>query len=290
MDFKSDAQIDAGSVSSGGGGRGGGLAVGGIGGVIVMILSLLLGFNPGDLLGSGGGNGEPQGQGSVNANCKTGADVERDPDCRWPAYMTSLRQYWEQAYKGYKPTSMTTFSGGVQTACGTANSQVGPFYCPGDSKIYIDKEFVGKLLEQLGTQSSYPAEAYIVAHEYGHHIQNLQGSMQRANRQDTGPQSDAVRLELQADCYAGVWAHHAANTVDEDGVRMLEPLTQEDIASGLSAAAAVGDDHIQGEVAGGGIHPESWTHGSSEQRQAWFITGYQKGTVESCDTFAVPKV
>lgn len=279
MDFKSDAQIDAGSVSSGGGGRGGGLAVGGIGGVIVLILSLLLGFNPGDLLG-GGGNGEPQSQGSVNANCKTGADVERDPDCRWPAYMTSLRQYWEQAYKGYKPTSMTTFSGGVQTACGTANSQVGPFYCPGDSKIYIDKEFVGKLLEQLGTQSSYPAEAYIVAHEYGHHIQNLTGVLSRSRDGQTGPTSGATRVELQADCYAGVWLKWAAKNPDD----VIDNITEDDLNKIVDAARVVGDDHIQ-KRSGGGVQPDAWTHGSSKMRKYWTAKGFNSGDPNQCDTF-----
>ena len=280
MDFKSDAQIDAGSVSSGGGGRGGGLAVGGIGGVIVLILSLLLGFNPGDLLGGGGGNGEPQGQGSVNANCKTGADVERDPDCRWPAYMTSLRQYWEQAYKGYKPTSMTTFSGGVQTACGTANSQVGPFYCPGDSKIYIDKEFVGKLLEQLGTQSSYPAEAYIVAHEYGHHIQNLTGALSASRDGKTGPTSGATRVELQADCYAGVWLKWAAKNPDD----VIDNITEDDLNKIVDAARVVGDDHIQ-KRSGGGVQPDAWTHGSSKMRKYWTAKGFNSGDPNQCDTF-----
>ncbi|MGD7732852.1 KPN_02809 family neutral zinc metallopeptidase [Propionibacteriaceae bacterium G57] len=282
MDFKQDAQIDTGSVvggGGGGGGRGGGIAVGGIGGIIMVILALVLGLNPGDLLG--GGSGQPDTQQTSNAQCRTGADVEKNPDCRWPAYMTSLGQYWSQALNGFQPTTMRIFSGGVQTACGTANSQVGPFYCPGDQKIYIDDDFVGQLLQQLGTQQSTAAEAYIVAHEYGHHIQNLTGVLARSQDGQTGPLSNGVRVELQADCYAGVWFKWAAQNPDD----VIDNITQDDLARIVDAARVVGDDHIQ-KQSGGGVNPDGWTHGSSAQRKFWVSKGFNSGDPNQCDTFS----
>jgi predicted metalloprotease len=143
------------------------------------------------------------------------------------------------------------------------------------------------LAQQYGSSAGPLAEMYVVAHEYGHHIQNLTGVFDRADRSGTGDDSDSVRVELQADCYAGMWAGDAATTVDPDtGVTFLEPITREQLADALSAAAAVGDDHIQAQ-SGGGVNPDTWTHGSSEQRQRWFTTGYEQGTLEACDTFAV---
>lgn len=281
----------------GGGRRGGGLAIGGGGGcllLVVLIIYMLAGGDPGALLGGSQPQPGPVAEGEKLDECDTGQDANERDDCLVQATIESADSLWAQlapdAGIDFVEPGGRVFSGQVNTGCGPATSDVGPFYCPADASIYVDVSFFGELESRFGSDGGQLAKIYVVAHEYGHHIQNLEGSMQRADRSQTGPQSDAVRLELQADCYAGVWAHHAANTVDEDGVRMLEPLTQEDIASGLSAAAAVGDDHIQGEVAGGGIHPESWTHGSSEQRQSWFIKGYEEGTVQSCDTFSVPEV
>lgn len=277
MDFKQDAQINTGSVTSGGGGRGGGLAIGGIGGVIMLVLALVLGLNPGDLLG---GSGQTDDGAGSTSECRTGADVERNPDCRWPAYMTSFEQYWSQALNGFQAPTMVTFSGGVSTACGQASSQVGPFYCPGDNKIYIDTAFVGQLLSQLGTQSSYAAEAYIVGHEYGHHIQNLTGVLASSQDGKTGPTSNAVRVELQADCYAGVWFKWTANNPND----IIDNITQDDLNRIVDAARAVGDDHIQ-QQSGGGVRPDGWTHGSSQMRKFWVNKGFQTGDPNQCDTF-----
>lgn len=279
MDFKPDAQIDTGSVlGGGGGGRGGGLAIGGIGGVIVLVLALVLGLDPGALLGGGSTTNDP---GTSNSQCRTGSDVQSNPDCRWPAYMTSMGQYWSQALNGFQAPTMRTFSGGVQTACGSASSQVGPFYCPGDQKIYIDTEFVGQLLKQLGTESSYAAEAYIVAHEYGHHVQNLTGVLARSQDGQTGPTSNAVRVELQADCYAGVWYKWAAQNPDD----IIDNITQDDLNRIADAARAVGDDHIQSQ-SGRGVQPDGWTHGSSQMRKFWLQKGFSTGDPNQCDTFS----
>ena len=280
-----------------GGGRGGGIAIGGGGGcllLVVILVYMLMGGDPGALLGGSQPQPGPVAEGGTLEECQTGEDANQRDDCLVQATIESADSLWAELAPAsgiqFVEPGGQVFTGQVQTGCGPATSDVGPFYCPADASIYVDVTFFDELEGRFGADGGQLAKIYVVAHEYGHHIQNLEGAMNRADRSETGPQSDAVRLELQADCYAGVWAHHAANTVDENGVRMLEPLTREDISSALSAAAAVGDDHIQGEVAGGGIHPESWTHGSSEQRQTWFIQGYEQGTVESCDTFSAPQV
>ncbi len=187
---------------------------------------------------------------------------------------------------GYTRPRVQLFQGQVDTRCGPATSDVGPFYCPVDQTAYFDTDFFDVLKTQFGSSGGPLAQEYVVAHEFGHHVQNLEGVLGRAQQDPQGATGAGVRTELQADCYAGVWAHYAAITKQEStGVPFLEPLNDKDIADALSAASSVGDDRIQ-QSATGRVNPESWTHGSSAQRQKWFTTGYQTGDPAQCDTFA----
>lgn len=306
MTFNPDAEIRSGNTTraSGGGrlpsGRGGkGIALGGGGGcllLVIVVIYALMGGNPLELLGAGTTTTSqgPVAEGGALEECRTGEDANTRDDCLVQATVESADSLWSRLAPesgiDFAEPQATVFSDSVQTGCGPATSAVGPFYCPADATIYVDTTFFASLQDRFGADGGQLAKMYVVAHEYGHHLQYLSGDMERVDRSETGPQSGAVRLELQADCYAGVWAHHASTTTDDAGVAMLEPLTEDDIDSALSAASAVGDDHIQEEVAGGQAQPESWTHGSSEQRKAWFLTGYQEGTVASCDTFSAETV
>ncbi|WP_109471418.1 neutral zinc metallopeptidase [Ornithinimicrobium cavernae] len=299
MTFKENARLDTGQVRGGGGGRrggGGGLAAGGgIGGIIVLVLYLLFG---GSLGGGGtGSSGSPWNFGASEvstsgegvsedfSHCQTGADANEHQDCRVIGTVNSVQAFWTSAWSQYQPAQTVIFSGTVQTGCGTANSQVGPFYCPLDSQVYIDVSFFDQL-EQMGGDGGSLSQMYVVAHEYGHHVQNLNGVLGRAQQDPQGPESGAVRVELQADCYAGVWVAHADGTrLGQEDTAILEPITQDQIQSALSAAEAVGDDRIQEQMQGR-VTPENWTHGSSEQRQKWFLTGYETGDPNQCNTFA----
>lgn len=311
MTFNPNAEIRSNNVARAGGGGGGfrprgggggrrggsGLKIGGTGGcllLVVLVVLTLMGVIPSDLLRGLSGQQGPVAEGGSLDHCLTGAEANERDDCLVQATVESGDSLWSQlgpaAGLDFVEPQGRIFDGSVQTGCGAATADVGPFYCPADMTLYVDVSFFDSLSSQYGADGGQLAKMYVVAHEYGHHIQYLSGAMERADRGQTGPQSDGVRLELQADCYAGVWAHHAANTTDDEGNAMLSPLTSEDIESALSAASAVGDDHIQGEVAGGQVRPETWTHGSSEQRRSWFTTGYEQGTVEACDTFGADRV
>jgi len=301
MSFNDNVQLDTSQVSGGGGGGRGGMVIGGgLGGIILLVLALIFGINPGDLPGSGtdtGGNGQVESAGeqdsSAFAECKTGADANRSDTCRIVGTVNSVQAYWAAELprysKDYTPAKTVIYQGSAQSACGTASNQVGPFYCPLDQKVYIDADFFSILTQQFGADDGALAQEYVVAHEYGHHIENILGLLDRAQQDPKGAESGAVRIELMADCLAGVWANHAANTKDKNGVTYLKPLTEQDIKSALSATSAVGDDRIQ-EKTQGRVNPESWTHGSAEARQKWFMTGYQKGSLNACDTFAVESV
>lgn len=179
---------------------------------------------------------------------------------------------------------MEIFDGGVNTGCGAASSDVGPFYCPSDMKVYLDISFFKVLQTQLGAKGGDFAEAYVVAHEYGHHIQNLYGILGQIKSR-TGPRSDSVRSELQADCLAGVWTNHATKVTGKDGKTLIQDLTDDDIANGLDAAATVGDDRIQQKTQGR-VDPENFSHGTAEQRQKWFRNGMETGDMTTCDTWS----
>ncbi len=279
---------------------------GGIGGIVLVVVlfvvARLLGVDFG-LGGSGGGGGlgsaysparmsDAQEGSDRYAGCTTGEDANNSQDCARVAIENSLTDYWEAELGGkFRPErEMVTFTGSVNTACGAASSAVGPFYCPADETIYLDTTFFDDVLEgQLGGPEGSFVEFYVLAHEYGHHISNLLGYMGQVRSQETGPQSDGVRLELQADCYAGLWANHATTTEDASGNKLILDLTQDDITEAIDAAKAVGDDYIQ-KRSGGRVNEEAWTHGSSEQRRKWFMVGYQQGSLDACDTFAADKV
>lgn len=287
MEYRDDVKLDQSRIRYGGGGGGGrgGMALGGgIGGIVVLVLVLLFGGNLGDALGQLGMS-QPevdQHAPTTTLQCDTAADIEANRDCRWVAYENAIQGYWSKVVKGYQYGSMQLFSGSVQTACGTGSSQMGPFYCPGDQTVYIDTKFAGVLLDQLGASGGDAAEAYILGHEFGHHISNLTGQMQQGHAMgDQGPKSGSVRLELQADCYAGVFFN---NTL-KDPTSPIKNVTKDDLLRIVDAARAVGDDHIQ-EQQGGRVVPESWTHGSSEMRQRWVAIGFKSGNPMDCDTFS----
>jgi predicted metalloprotease len=287
MTFNDDANIRGGRVSK----RGRNAAIGaGGGGLVVIALLVISQFTGVDLTGlapllggeNGGGTSTEQ---TTLDQCETGADANDDVECRMLGAATSLDIFWETQVDGYVAPELILFSGGVSTGCGSATSAVGPFYCPPDQSVYIDTAFFDQLRTQFGASGESLAQMYIVAHEWGHHIQNIVGTMNGLDLQDAGPTSDGVRLELQADCYAGAWVAAASDTADASGVQLLKEPTRAEIADALNAAEVVGDDYIQENLGNGQVNPETWTHGSSEQRQSWFQTGFESG-VGACDTFS----
>jgi hypothetical protein len=223
--------------------------------------------------------------------CETGADANENPDCARVFVVNSIQAFWEKALpeqtgQQYVEADTIMFSGNVDTGCGAASSDTGPFYCParGDMQVYLDTTFFDEVLEgQLDASGGDFQEAYVLAHEYGHHVENLLGYLGRARTQQ-GPESDAVRIELMADCLAGMWTKFATTVEDENGEVLITELDDSDITEALDAAAAVGDDAIQ-QRGGGRVDPESWTHGSADAREYWFMQGYEEGTLAGCDTF-----
>jgi predicted metalloprotease len=279
MTFRRRVRLNPGQVRDLRGG--GGLALGGgIGGVVLVVAFLLLGLSPNDIpldalngitVGTGQNNSD------IEQECQTGEDANQRQDCRMIGFVNAIQDYWGRTMDGYTEIPTTFFTGQVGTGCGTATSAVGPFYCPEDTNVYIDLDFFNQLEGELGAEGGPLAEAYVLAHEYGHHVQDLLGVL-RGGTGATGAESRSVRTELQADCYAGVFLKHAEE-------RYLEPISQEQLEQARDAAASVGDDRIQ-ERTQGQVDPETWTHGSSEQRQRWLRTGWQSGDPNQCDTFS----
>ncbi|GGO20089.1 metalloprotease [Corynebacterium marinum] len=247
-----------------------------------------MGGNPGDigqvLGGGGGGQGQlPGGQTSTLEHCQTPEDGNIHADCRVDYAAGSVDQMWEtilpeQAGIDYVAPGRIVFEDATQSGCGAATAATGPFYCPADQSAYFDVSFFDQL-DRLGGSDAPLAQMYIVAHEFGHHVQQLEGTLSLSNYNDPGEDSNAVKIELQADCYAGIWVSHA----DKGEDAWLEPVTREQVTSAIDTARAVGDDNIQ-QRSGGEVRPDLWTHGSSEQRQNAFITGYNEGTMAACDT------
>ncbi|HEY3107609.1 MAG TPA: neutral zinc metallopeptidase [Chloroflexota bacterium] len=307
MSFNPNAQLDPSQVEDergsggrfgGGGGFGGrlpvgrggpGMVVGGGGlGMVLLVVLLLLGVNP-----FGGGESYPdrsyqqpaqsQAQtGQSVQDCRTGADANRRDDCRIVGFVNSIQSYWDQEFQRhgqrYSPAPMVLFSGQTQSGCGFASEAQGPFYCPLDKKVYLDLTFFQELQQRFGAKGGPFAQGYVVAHEYGHHVQDLLGLLDREGGAGArGAQGASVRTELQADCLAGVWARHAAET------GYLQAPSDQELADAMDAAAAVGDDRIQRQTQGQ-VVPERFTHGSSQQRVQWFRNGYNGGGLDGCNT------
>ncbi|MDO4897886.1 MAG: neutral zinc metallopeptidase [Rothia sp. (in: high G+C Gram-positive bacteria)] len=304
-----DSNYSSRGSSSGSGSSGGGLG-GGRGGsnpLLMMLMSgvarkfglpgvLVLGaivfFTSGGLGGLTGGSTDSifgtdaqqqqvSGTGSFE-HCKTAADANNYDDCRILATGVSLDQVWgskltAESGVSYSAPELMIAEGQVKTSCGNANiSQTGPFYCPADQTVYMSVPFFDQLKAMGGSDGDF-AQMYVTAHEFGHHIQQQMGTLKYANYNDPGADSGAVQVEVQADCYAGVWAANA----DKGDKAVLDPLTQEQIKQAIDSARAIGDDAIQ-RSAGQEVNPDLWTHGSSEQRVTWFTKGYEQGTMEAC--------
>ncbi|WAB84322.1 neutral zinc metallopeptidase [Microcella daejeonensis] len=293
MTFRDDADISSSRLRRRGRGRTTAIAGGGgiVGLIAVFLIAQLTGVDVSGLLGGGAAPAQ-QGGGTALEECTTGAEANASVDCRIAGAVVSLDDFWAESAGAigveYRAPEAYLFEGAVSTGCGEATSAVGPFYCPVDESVYLDTGFYDDLRTRFGAEGGPLAEMYVVAHEWGHHMQQLTGVLASAERGESGPQSDAVRIELQADCWGGAWAAAASATDDPDGRPLLEPITDEQVAQALDAAASIGDDRIQ-ERTSGQVSPESWTHGSGEQRQAWFRAGFEGG-VTACDTFAAETV
>jgi predicted metalloprotease len=300
MRFRESGRLDTSSVQDrrgAGGSRGGGrgLAVGGGGlgvvGLIVVVLVQVLGGGGGDTASLAGvldglGSGQTADNTQLEQSCDEVSDANDSTDCAVVAEIDSIQDYWAQTLgSGYQPADTVFFSDSVPTGCGGATSGSGPFYCPPDRLVYIDLTFFNDLRTQFGAEGGAFVNAYVLAHEYGHHVQNLLGTNEQVTPGESGPTSGSVRLELQADCYAGSWANHAETVPDETGQPLITDITDDDVQRALDTAGRIGDDFIQTNLGSGTVDQNSFTHGSSEQRQRWFSAGYSSGDPNQCDTF-----
>jgi predicted metalloprotease len=301
MELNENAQIDTDQVtdSRGSAGRGGlgGLGIpvgGGLIGTLITIGLVVLGAVVGPGLLNGGKEGTGGGSGDLGQTCAaSNPDRFKLPECRNTLYINSIQNYWQKALpegfgKAYQKVDTVFFAQAVNTGCGPADSGVGPFYCPEDNLVYIDLTFYTELANRFGAKGEF-AQPYVLAHEYGHHVQTLLGTESQVRRQQQRDPGNAnklsVMMELQADCFAGAWAKHATETTDAGGQPIFKSITQADIDQALDAAAAIGDDTIQ-KKAGGRVDESKFTHGTSEQRKNSFGKGYATGDPKQCDTFA----
>jgi predicted metalloprotease len=309
MKFNPNARLDASQVQDrrGGGGRSsggfggipggrGGLAVGGggLGLVAIVVIFLIYQFTGG---GSSTGSGNllqgATGNTTVNNStlaqqCQTGTDANNNEDCAVVAVINSVQSFWQDEFAAsggsYQEADTVFFSGSTSTGCGQGTSGMGPFYCPPDQLVYIDLRFWDELKTTFGANDAPFTQAYVLAHEYGHHVQNLLGTSNRVGTA-TGATSGSVRLELQADCYAGVWANHASTVPDATGQPLITEITSADIQNAVETAGAIGDDYIQTQIARQRVDTSQFSHGSSAQRQKWLLAGYQSGNPATCNTF-----
>jgi uncharacterized protein len=299
VEFNEDVSLDTSQVQDmrGAGGVGGRVALGGgglgiVGLILYFVFSQLGGIGSGLPLSTGDvAGGERVNNTDLASQCRTGRDANTNHDCALVATVNSIQDYWQDQFARsnltYQAAPTNFFRGSVNTACGGATAEVGPFYCPADAEVYIDLTFFKELQSRFGAQGGTFAEAYVLAHEYGHHVQNLLGTSNRV-RGGSGPNSDSVRLELQADCYAGVWANHATTTpADKGGKPLIRNITDDDIRRALDTASKIGDDYIQENLGGGRVDESQFTHGSSAQREKWFRTGLETGEPSRCNTFDV---
>jgi predicted metalloprotease len=295
MRFNPRARIDQSQIETRSGGGGGGgmrlpIPMGGGGGRVgvgtIVILILFFVITQCTSLGDSGGGGST----ATQNTCETGADANESDACAIDLFTNSVQDYWTRAYPRevngeYEPIRTVRFEGSTDSACGQASSAMGPFYCPNDRLVYLDTSFFEDMLQgQLGAKGGTFAIGYVIAHEYGHHVEDQLGVLGKIRTQK-GPKSDAVRVELMADCLAGAWAKGAQQTKDAQGQAIIEDLTQDDIKRAIDAAQAVGDDRIQKRTSGQ-VNTDTFTHGSAEQRVRWFNQGMTDGTIRGCDTFA----
>src|SRR5689334_21992133 len=306
MRFNPKARIDESQVENrAGGGLGGGLGGGGmrlpipsggggkigLGTIVIIVLFVIVTQCTGaNLFGDPSASNSPD-SGSASNACRTGADANESEDCAVDLFTNSVQAYWADAFpqqvsgKDYEQVKTVRFQGSTDSGCGQASQQMGPFYCPNDRLVYLDTTFFDDMLQgQLGAKGGPFAIGYVIAHEYGHHIEDQLGILAQM-KTVRGPKSDSVLAELMADCLAGAWAASAQKTTDASGQPIISDLTQDDIQRAIDAAQAVGDDRIQ-KRANGRVDTESFTHGTAEQRVRWFNRGMEKGTIKGCDTFS----